>query len=111
VKDAEVIAIHISSSCGKDFRFHVHGPEAETIDVDEWDTSYEQIFYSRPYGDFVPNNCNFTITAYPTAEFEEKYVVSRSQSDSESLFLPHSISLIGYCVSSLLRRPMNLGFM
>jgi hypothetical protein len=86
-EDTEEIAIRISSPCGPDFRFLVHGPEAETVDVAEWDSSYDKVFYSRPFGDFVPNTCNFTITTYPTAETEEEYVVSRSQSDSESLFL------------------------
>jgi class 3 adenylate cyclase len=79
VKDTEEIAVRISSSCGTDIRFLVHGPEAETTEAHEWDVSYDQMFYSRPYGDFVPNSCNFVITAYPTAEFEEEYVVSRNK--------------------------------
>jgi hypothetical protein len=75
VEDTEEIAVQISSSCGTDFRLIVHGPEAEIVDVDEWETTYDHKFISRPYGSFVPNSCNFTLTTYPTAEFEEEYVV------------------------------------
>jgi class 3 adenylate cyclase len=82
VEDTEKIAIQISSPCGTVVRVVVHGHEVDVIDVDEWDSSYDEMFISHPFGDFVPTTCNFTVTAYPTAEFEEEYVVSRKQSNS-----------------------------
>jgi hypothetical protein len=76
VEDTEEIAVQIASPCGTDFRLVVYGDEAETVAVDEWDSSYDHMFISSPYGDFYPNTCNFTLTTYPTAQFEEEYVVS-----------------------------------
>jgi hypothetical protein len=111
VEDTEEIAIRVSSPCGTDFRLLVHGPEVDTVDVDEWDSTYDGMFISHPYGDFVPNNCNFTLTTYPTADFEEEYVVSRNQSSSVDLFLHHVDFLNGYCITQLICRPMYLGSM
>jgi hypothetical protein len=71
------LSIHVTSPCGTNFRLFVQELDAHVIEADEWDSSYDQTFVSHPLGDFVPNNCNFTLTIYPTAEFEEAYMVSR----------------------------------
>jgi hypothetical protein len=76
VEDTEEIAVRISSPCGTDLRLLVHGSEAKIVNVDEWDSSYDEVFISHPYGDFVPNKCNYTIMTYPTAGFQEEYKVS-----------------------------------
>jgi hypothetical protein len=108
IDDTEEIAVRISSTCGTDFRAMLDGPSPDVVPVEEWDSSYDHVTFSMPFGAFMPNICEYTISTYATAEFEEEYLVCyarlhpRAVLASRKNYLPH-------CSSH--HRPMLLGSM
>jgi class 3 adenylate cyclase len=68
-----VIAV-VTSSCGHAFTFEIHDHSPILLaESDIHDPTYEDMAESGPLGEYTQDSCHFTLTVYPTAEYEDSY--------------------------------------
>jgi hypothetical protein len=72
-----VLAV-IESSCGHEFTFNINGHNASMVSKDEdyHDSAYDNVYISAPFAQISHDTCSYTLTVYPTAEYEVDYTTN-----------------------------------